>query len=189
MSLVQPVSIGKAIRMVNGVPILTEEVVEGTFFEPGQLYVGTGVGIGTLLPPGPDGSVLTSLASAPAGIEWGTAGGASDAVFSWPGTVVTGDASGEYLPILGYAATMALVTLTVATADSGGNDITVTYLLNGSSFTTLTLASGQTSTFLDNPSSWPTVGDNTTDVLQAQITTYAGSGGTAAVNLVAQIRL
>ena len=187
MSFLQPVSVGKAIRMVNGVPILTEDVVEGTFFEPGQLYVGTGVGTGVLLPPGPDGSVLTSFASAPAGIEWGAAGGASDAVFSWPGVVATGGGpSGEYLPILGFAATMALVTLTVNTPDTGGDDITVTYLLNGSSFTTLTLASGQTSTFLYNPTSWPSVGDNTTDVLQAEITTYAGS---TAANLVAQIRL
>lgn len=186
-----PTQNGSPVSVINGVPVLQEYNIEAIFTATGQIFLGTGAGQGILLPPGTDGSVLTALFSSEYGVEWAPGGGGVDAaVFSQPGSVdPTVGVSGPFLVDTGFASTMSSVNVAVGTADGGGDDITITYYLNGTSFTTLILSSGSVSTFLLNPGTWPTCGDNTTDYLQAAVTTYTGAGGgSAAVNLVAQIR-
>lgn len=103
--------------------------------------------------------------------------------FSWPGIVVTGDPSGPHLVVLPNTSRIYMVTLAVGTVDP--DDITVEYLLNGTSFTSLTLSGSEPSTLARYDDSWPALGGNATDYLQVQCT----AAGAVGADLVAAVRI
>ena len=104
--------------------------------------------------------------------------------FSWPGTVITGPPSGPHLVVLPNISKIYLVTLAVGTVDPD-DDITVEYSLNGTNFTSLTLAPSARSTLARYDSSWPALGGNASDVIQVQCT----AAGSVGADLVAAVRI
>lgn len=104
--------------------------------------------------------------------------------FTWPGQIFTGNPSGPHLIVLPNTSRIYLVTLAVGTVDPD-DEITVEYLCNGESFTSLTLDASEQSTLARYDSSWPAIGGNATDIIQVQCTA-AGSVGS---DLVAAVRI
>lgn len=104
--------------------------------------------------------------------------------FSWPGVIVTGDKSGPHLVVLPNVSRIYMVTLAVGTVDPDAV-ITVEFLLNGTSFTSLSLAESAVSTLARYDDDWPPVGGNATDILQVQCT----EAGTVGADLVAAVRI
>jgi hypothetical protein len=104
--------------------------------------------------------------------------------FTWPGQVFTGNPSGPHLVILPNTSKIYLVTLAIGTVDPDA-EITISFLLNGTEFTTLTLSESEASTFARYDSSWPPLGGNATDIIQVQCTAC----GTVGADLVAAVRI
>lgn len=106
--------------------------------------------------------------------------------FSLPGAASATGMSGPYTLPRDYAGYVYMVTAGLGTADSGGDDLTVTYYYNGSPFTTVTISAGDTLSILTPPSAgaWPIEG-TVSDIFQVAVTTYAGS---TAADLTAMIK-
>ena len=106
--------------------------------------------------------------------------------FSLPGLVATTGMSGPYTLPRNYAGYVYMVTAGLGTPDSSSSDLTVTCYYNGSSFTTITIPSGDSLSILTPPGvgDWPIAG-TLSDVFQVAVTTYAGS---TASDLTVQIR-
>ena len=96
-----------------------------------------------------------------------------DAAFSVPGTISgTVGVFGQYPVGKATASTTSTVVVTAGTADSGSDDMTVTFYRNGSSCGTLVLAHATTyATGTLTSAGFASAGD----LLQVAITTYAGS--------------
>jgi hypothetical protein len=106
-------------------------------------------------------------------ISGGAGGLAVDAAFSVPGTITTTvPVFGQYPVSKATASTTSTVIVTAGTADSGSDDMTVTFYRNGSSCGTLVLTHATTyATGTLTLAGFASVGD----LLQVAITTYAGS--------------
>lgn len=104
--------------------------------------------------------------------------------FSWPGIVTTGDKSGPHLVVLPNTSRIYMVTLAIGTVDPD-DTIAVEFFLNGSMFTSLTLATSEVSTLARYEDSWPALGGNATDIIQVQCT----EAGAVGADLVAAVRI